>query len=124
MWTTRNALTAPDRSRSRKTLLDPPAGPPIAAIRGGARLIWTIRYVAALGDPGQVLRNARLAAGLSQAELARRAGVTQSVISASGRTARRADGGSAVQARHADEAKPPQAEITKEGGIRPRRATV
>ena len=35
-----------------------------------------------MSDAGRVLRNARRAAGMTQAELARRAGVTQSVISA------------------------------------------
>lgn len=35
-----------------------------------------------MDSPGHVLRQARLQAGLSQVELARRAGVTQSVISA------------------------------------------
>ncbi|HEY6746335.1 MAG TPA: helix-turn-helix transcriptional regulator, partial [Mycobacteriales bacterium] len=35
-----------------------------------------------MDDAGSVLRAARKAAGLTQAELARRAGVTQSVISA------------------------------------------
>lgn len=42
----------------------------------------TIRYASVVGDAGRLLREARHAAGLTQAELARRAGVTQSVISA------------------------------------------
>jgi hypothetical protein len=42
----------------------------------------TIRYSSAVADSAFLRRRARLAAGLTQAELARRAGVTQSVISA------------------------------------------
>ena len=44
----------------------------------------TIRYTPCVIDkqPGALLRDARRQAGLSQAELARRAGITQSVVSA------------------------------------------
>jgi predicted nucleotidyltransferase/DNA-binding XRE family transcriptional regulator len=42
----------------------------------------TIRYTFHVSDAGRMLRDARRAAGLTQAELARRAGLTQSVISA------------------------------------------
>jgi predicted nucleotidyltransferase/DNA-binding XRE family transcriptional regulator len=42
----------------------------------------TIRYVGWMNEAGEVLRGARTAAGLTQAELARRAGITQSVVSA------------------------------------------
>jgi predicted nucleotidyltransferase/DNA-binding XRE family transcriptional regulator len=42
----------------------------------------TIRYTTDVDGAGRILRNARRAAGLTQAELALRAGVTQSVISA------------------------------------------
>lgn len=42
----------------------------------------TIRYSAEVIDSAGLLRRARLTAGLTQTELARRAGVTQSVISA------------------------------------------
>lgn len=48
------------------------------------RLVCTIRYIEAMSDmlsSGALLRTARERAGLSQAELAARAGVTQSVIS-------------------------------------------
>src|SRR5215472_11804586 len=47
--------------------------------------ISTIRYSESMSDvlnAGELLRRARHGAGLSQVELARRAGVTQSVISA------------------------------------------
>lgn len=46
------------------------------------RIIVTIRYAGGVSDAGRVLRQARTAAGLTQAELARRAGITQSVVSA------------------------------------------
>lgn len=46
------------------------------------RLLSTIRYTARVRSSGDVLREARHQAGLSQVELARRAGVTQSVVSA------------------------------------------
>jgi predicted nucleotidyltransferase/DNA-binding XRE family transcriptional regulator len=42
----------------------------------------TIRYVDGVSKAGEALRSARTAAGLTQAELARRAGITQSVVSA------------------------------------------
>jgi uncharacterized protein len=42
----------------------------------------TIRYNPSVKEAGSLLRQARQAAGLTQAELARRAGITQSVISA------------------------------------------
>ncbi|HEY5049710.1 MAG TPA: helix-turn-helix transcriptional regulator, partial [Acidothermaceae bacterium] len=47
-------------------------------------LVCTIRYIDGMSDmpsAGALLRTARERAGLSQAELAARAGVTQSVIS-------------------------------------------
>src|SRR5579884_4509498 len=52
--------------------------------RAGPRFLSTIRYNSAVAGTaaGQVLRDARVRAGLSQVELARRAGVTQSVVSA------------------------------------------
>lgn len=45
-------------------------------------MVSTIRYSSAMKHAGALLRTARQQAGLSQAELAKRAGVTQSVISA------------------------------------------
>ena len=45
-------------------------------------MLSTIRYTSCMVTPGSLLRDARLRAGLSQVELGRRAGVTQSVVSA------------------------------------------
>src|SRR5438105_6418849 len=51
---------------------------------GNAREISTIRYSPGVTSraPGSLVREARRRAGLSQKELGRRAGVTQSVVSA------------------------------------------
>jgi DNA-binding XRE family transcriptional regulator len=60
----------------------------ICRCEGGSNLkrIFTIRYAAGMhsetATAGDLLRQARQGAGLSQVELAARAGVTQSVISA------------------------------------------
>lgn len=65
---------------SRLSLVDHGAGRRASTIR----YISTIRYSCRMRDlrSGQLLREARTRAGLSQAELARRAGTTQSVVSA------------------------------------------
>ena len=55
---------------------------------GTLRQLPTIRYISVV-DAALLLRDARLRAGLSQVELGRRAGVTQSVVSAYESGARR-----------------------------------
>lgn len=55
---------------------------PVAVTGRGETKLLTIRYTASVPSSGDLVRAARHQAGLSQVELASRAGVTQSVVSA------------------------------------------